>query len=165
MRPGSPPPTILSYNGKLHEGWVAEQFDRVVLDTPPTSDLLLISALAAADGVLIPFVPHHLAAVGVNQLARLFYRVATRYNPSLQLIALLPVMVNRNFTLQRKVLDELAIQFGKGRLLRGIRTNIRLAEAFAAGEPICRFAPRSPGAMDYQLLADELETVWLNNRT
>jgi len=135
-------------------------FDRVVIDTPPTLDGLLYNGLAAANGVVVPFVPHHLAEVGVKQLAKLFYQVATQHNPDLSLFGLLPIMYDRKIKLHQRVLKALGKQFGIKRVMRGIRTNIKLAEAFEAGKPIIQFAPHCPGAMDYQLMAEELEVFF-----
>ncbi len=142
-----------------------ERFSRIVLDTPPTLGAVLINALATARGVLAPFVPHHLAGVAVRQLARLFFRVATGDNPGLRHFALLPVMIDPRLKLHRRVVEGLGRQFGERRLLRGIRTSIRLAEAFEQGRPIRDFAPRSSGAMDYCLLAAELDAQWAENTT
>jgi len=139
---------------------VVDRFERIVVDTPPTLDGLLVNGLAAAHGVLVPFVPHHLARVGMRQLARLFYQVATRHNPGLRLLGLLPVMCDRHIRLHRRVLDDLGRQFGNQRILRGIRANIKLAEAFEAGQPIGKYAPRSAGGMDYRLMFHELEAVF-----
>ncbi|MFT5716806.1 MAG: chromosome partitioning protein [Oleiphilaceae bacterium] len=135
-------------------------YDRIVIDTPPTLDGLLYNGLAAANGVVVPFVPHHLAEVGVKQLAKLFYQVATRHNPNLSLFGLLPIMYDRKIKLHQRVLKALGKQFGSKRIMRGIRTNIKLAEAFEAEKPISHFAPNCPGAMDYRLMGSELETAF-----
>jgi len=137
-----------------------QYFDRIVIDTPPTLDGLLYNGLAAAHGVVVPFVPHHLAEVGVNQLANLFYQVAIHHNPNLSLFGLLPIMYDKKIKLHQRVLKALGKRFGVKRIMRGIRTNIRLAEAFEAGKPIMHFAPRCPGAMDYRLMTEELETFF-----
>lgn len=134
--------------------------DVVVLDTPPSPDPVLTAALAAADAALVPLVPHFLAGEGVAQLAERFFRVADEFNPRLTRLGLLPVMVDRRVRLQASVLEELIRQFGPERMLRGIRSDIKLAEAFAHGQPIQRYAPRSRGAMDYSLLVDELASLW-----
>ena len=144
---------------QLHGG-PGSEFDIVILDTPPSRDLLLLAALASADAVLAPLLPHPLAAEGARQLAQLFFRVASGSNPALRHLSLLPVMVSPRVRLHQEVLAELRRQFGAERLQRGIRTDIRLAEAFAAGRPINRYAPRSRGAMDYHLLADDLLLQW-----
>lgn len=137
-----------------------EQFQRVIIDTPPTLDALLLSAMVAAHGVLVPVVPHFLAEVGVRQLAKLFYQVATRYNDELRWLGLLPVMLDERLNMHRKVMKNLAVQFGKQRILRGIRSNVRLAEAFAEGKPVADFEAHCAGTMDYHLLAGELNVLW-----
>ncbi len=144
----------------LQRAGLTERFRRIVLDTPPTQDAVLFNALGTANGVLAPFVPHHLAGEAVRRLAALFYRAATRDNSRLRHFGLLPVMVDTRIRLHRRVLEGLRRQFGRDRMFRGIRNNIRLAEAFEQGCPIRLHAPRSSGAMDYCLLAGEIESQW-----
>ena len=145
---------------KLHELEQAKQFDVVVIDTPPTLDVMLLNALTACHGILVPFVPHFLAEVGVRQLADLFYKVAVTNNENLKMIGLLPIMLDKRTKLHNKVLASLVGQFGKNRMLRGVRSNIRLAEAFEQGLPVSGYAPKSAGAMDYYMLVEELEALW-----
>lgn len=139
---------------------VRQNYDRVVLDTPPSLGPVLTAAMSAAHAVVVPLVPHYLAAEGVRQLAQLFFRVASTRNPDLQLLGLLPVMVDRRVRLHGEVLADLVRQFGRQRVFRGVRTDIKLAEAFTKGQPIREYAPRSRGAMDYHVLMDELERLW-----
>ncbi|GAB6161593.1 ParA family protein [Desulfothermus naphthae] len=133
--------------------------DMVIIDTPPTLDIFMLSALVASDVVLIPFLPHFLAAVGVKQMAKLFYKVAVKYNTNLRLLGLVPVMVNKRIGMHKKVIEELTKVFGKNRMLRGIRTNVKLAEAFLAGIPVRYYAPKSAGSMDYYLLTEEIHLL------
>lgn len=142
-----------------------QHFDRIVLDTPPTLDTVLINALSVAQGIIAPFVPHHLAGVAVRQLAKLFYRIATQENPGLSHFSLVPVMLDRRLNLHQRVIGGLRHQFGKQRLMRGIRNNISLAEAFEQGLPARLYAPRSPGAMDYKLLSSEIDALWNDKPT
>jgi chromosome partitioning protein len=139
---------------------VMSRYDRIVLDTPPGRGPLLMNALAAADGVLSPVAPHHLGAEGVRQLARLFLKIGAAVNPRLELIGLTPVMVDRRLLMHRKVLEDLARQYGAEKMFPAIRSDVHLAEAFAIGKPIRAFAPRSRGALDYRLLTDAVETFW-----
>lgn len=131
-------------------------YDLILLDTPPSVDLVLLNALHAADGVLIPVVLQSLGSAGVRQLAQLFYQVATQGRPQLKVAGLVPVMCDRSVPSQERILAELAQTFGSQRLLRGIRQDVRLAEAFGVGVPIRQHAPRSRGAMDYYMLTEEL---------
>ncbi len=138
---------------------ICNEFDRIIIDTPPTLDLCLITALCAAHAIIIPFLPHFLAAIGVKQMSRLFYQTATRYNQKLKLLGLVPVMYDRRLNMHKEVIKEVTNLFGSSRILRGIRSNVRLAEAFNAGKPIRYFAPKSIGAMDYYLLCEEIEML------
>jgi chromosome partitioning protein len=131
-------------------------FDLILVDTPPSLDLLLLNALSAVRWALIPFVPHHLSGEGVKQLARLFFKVATGSNPNLRILGFLPVMQDSRIGQHRNVVGDIAHQFGAARLLPGIRTDIKLVEAFAHGQPVRSYAPKSRGAQDYALAADEL---------
>ncbi|PKU26613.1 ParA family protein [Telmatospirillum siberiense] len=135
-------------------------YDVILLDTPPSLDLILTNAMAAADGVLIPFLAHALSAEGVKQLSRLFYKMVTTVNPDLKMMGLLPVMASPRIGHHRAVIADIGRQFGADRILRPIRTDIQLAAAFAARKPIRHFAPRCRGALDYFLLADELASSW-----
>lgn len=135
-----------------------ERYDRILIDCPPSLDRLLLNALAAANWALIPFVPHPLAAEGARQLARVFFRVAMTTNTELRLLGLLPVMLDRRIGQHRRVQEQLASQFGAERLFNGIRNDIKLAEAFAAGQPAIRYAPRARGRQDYRALAEQLQS-------
>lgn len=131
-------------------------YDLVVLDTPPTLDIVSMNGMTAATHVLVPLIPHALGREGVHQLLRMIFRFANGANPALRLMGLVPVMVDGRVNLHRAILDELTRQFGEDRLFHGIRSDIRLAEAFRARQPIREFAPRSRGALDYHLLADQV---------
>lgn len=135
------------------------QFDLVLIDTPPSLSNALLSALVCSDWVLIPFIPHALSMNGIMQLSELFKEIATEHNPSLKLMGLLPVMEDRHIRLQNRVINTLSNRFGSNKLLRGIRSNIKLAEAFEQGSPIQDYSPSSRGAMDYHMLAHDLDLV------
>jgi chromosome partitioning protein len=135
-------------------------YDVIILDTPPSLDLVLTNAMAAADGILIPLQPHTLAAEGVKQVSRLFYKTVTTSNPGLKLVGLVPVMSSDRIGHHRAIIADISRQFGSERLLPPIRNDIQLAAAFAERQPIRHFAPRSRGTLDYYLLAEELANIW-----
>lgn len=135
-------------------------FNRIVIDTPPTAGACLLIAFVAATGILVPAPPDYLAAEGIRQLSQMFYRVATRYNPDLTRFAILPVRHDPGLPMHRTVMQDLERQFGRHRMLRGIRTDIALSEAFGSGQPIQVFNRHSRGGLDYHLLAEELDTAW-----
>jgi chromosome partitioning protein len=142
------------------EGFFAEDLT-LIIDTPPSLDALLLNALTAADRVLTPFIPHPLAGEGVRQLARTLFRVASGgANPQLRVLGFLPVMLDARIGQHRAVTGSVARQFGASRMLPGVRTDIKLAEAFAAGLPVRDYAPRSRGAEDYRVVADAVLARW-----
>lgn len=137
----------------LAEDAIAEQFDIVILDTPPSLDNLLLNALTAANWLLVPYVPHHLSLEGVRHLMRVLFKVKSDSNPGLQILGFLPTIVAENIRLHRTVSTEVGRQFGTLRVLAGIRNDIRLAESFMVGKPICHYAPSCRGAQDFSQLA------------
>ena len=144
----------------LGEGFL-DEFDTVLLDTPPSLDGLLLNALCAADWVLVPFVPHFLSGEGVRQLARVIFRVSSRgLNDRLRILGFVPIMVDMRVGQHRAVSAGLGQQFGAARLLGGIRNDIRVAEAFAAGQPLRALAPKSRAVADYEALARSLDGLW-----
>lgn len=150
---------------RLQQGLQAEgvlnAYDRIVLDTPPSLDGLLLNGLCAADRVLVPFVPHFLSGEGVRQLARVLLRVSTRgWNDRLRMLGFVPVMQDVRIGQHREVRDGLSHQFGANRLLPGIRTDIRVAEAFSHGKPVRIYAPKSRAAADYAELWLAVQRLW-----
>jgi chromosome partitioning protein len=137
----------------LQDPELAQRFDLVLIDTPPSLDLLLLNALSAATWVLVPFVPHPLSYEGVRQLMRVLFRVMSRQNPDLKLLGFLPMMAADHIRQHRAVTGDVARQFGALRVLGAIRNDIKLAESFSAGLPVRLYAPSSRGAQDYAALA------------
>jgi len=145
----------------LQDEGLLKSYDYIVLDTPPSLDALLLNALSAADRVLVPFVPHFLAGEGVRQLARVLFRVASRGgNEGLRVLGFLPVMLDARIGLHRSVSQGLAQQFGQARQLPGIRNDIRVAEAFAAGVPLRVHAPACRAAADYEAAVTVMLERW-----
>ena len=145
----------------LNNTGLAQAYDTIVLDTPPSLDALLLNALCAADRLVVPFVPHFLSGEGVRQLARLLYKIASAgSNENLRVLGFLPVMLDARINQHRQVSNGLGQQFGHSRMLPGIRNDIRVAEAFAAGKPLLHYAPKSRAAADYTVAVDAILERW-----
>ena len=140
----------------LEDEGVTGRYDLIVIDTPPSLDDLLLNGLCAARRVLVPFVPHHLSGEGMRSLARVLFKVASGPNPDLKLLAFLPVMLDRRIVQHKSVMDGVARQFGQGRLLSGIRTDVKLAESFGQRRPVRNYMPGCRGAADYAQAASEI---------
>jgi chromosome partitioning protein len=115
-----------------------------------------MNALCAARKVLIPFIPHPLSGEGIRNLARILFRVASGPNPDLKLLAFLPIMLDRRIGQHRSLTEGVTRQYGQGRLLTGIRTDIKLAESFAQRRPVRAYMPGCRGAEDYTVAAREI---------
>lgn len=130
-----------------------QSFDIILIDTPPSLDQLMMNALMAAHWVIVPFIPHHLSLQGIKQLVKLLYQIKMSGNSKLQLKGFLPTMANAIVKHHRAILEQVIQQFGEQRLLPALRTDIQLAAAFSAGQPVRQFAPQSRAAEDFKKLA------------
>ncbi|MFK5894218.1 MAG: ParA family protein [Pseudomonadota bacterium] len=135
---------------------IKQNFDLVILDTPPSHGAFLINAIIASDAILITFVPQTLDKTGVNKIMKLIKRHA---NKKIKL-ALLPTMTKSRIRHHNFTLASLVKNYGTSFLLKGIRAGIQLAEAFESGLPIQYYAPKSRGAYDYHMLLNELRLMW-----
>jgi chromosome partitioning protein len=141
---------------ELMRSGLSEDFEFILIDTPPSLDSLLLNALIASQYVLIPFIPHFLSIEGIKSLVRVFFKIATAENTSLKLLGFVPVMINQRIHQHRKVIELISNQFGVNRVFSGIRSDIKLVEAFENHMPVKFYAPNSRGSIDYQVLADEV---------
>ena len=139
----------LRLHQSLSDPEITSRFDVVIIDTPPSLDLLLINALCAAKWVLVPYVPHPLSFEGIRQLMRVMFRVMSKQNPDLKILGFLPMTAAAHIRQHRTVTSNVSRQFGAHRVLSGIRSDIKLAEAFAVGKPVRAYAPSSRGAQDF----------------
>jgi chromosome partitioning protein len=161
----SPRCDVRALDRLLRSPAISGRFDVVVLDTPPAYDPLLVNALAAADSVLTPIVPHALSAEGVRQFLRIFYRIATTIKPDLRMLGVLPVMYNDRIRHHRAVVEDIAKEIGAKKLLPAIRMDIQLAESFSARISGCKYVAESRGVNDYNaLVAYLIENLFIGVR-
>lgn len=135
---------------------IADRYDLVLLDCPPSASLLPTNALVASDTYLIPVVPQFLAVTGVRNLVAYAERLRHRYRRHAELLGLVLTMVDyRNRTTLENT-RRLRQEYGDRVFDVEIRVNVRLAEAPEHGRTIFQYAPDAPGAHAYRLLAEEL---------
>ncbi len=141
-------------------------FDHVIFDCPPSLGILTVNALAAVDEVYIPLQPHFLALHGVSKLLETIELVSKRINAKIKLggvvLCLYETATKLAKEIDRDVQDFLEAARGQNRpwsdahlFESRIRKNVRLAEAPSFGKSIFDYAPDSPGAFDYDALAEE----------
>ncbi|WP_179403364.1 ParA family protein [Burkholderia guangdongensis] len=139
---------------------VAEDYDFVLIDCPPTLSLLTLNGLCAAHGVVIPMQCEYFALEGLSDLVNTIKQVHANLNRDLKVIGLLRVMFDPRITLQQQVSDQLKAHFGDKVFDVVIPRNVRLAEAPSYGLPGVVFDRASRGAQAYlQFGAEMIERV------
>jgi chromosome partitioning protein len=135
---------------------VAERYDVVLLDCPPSLGHLTVMALAAADGVLVPLQCEYYALEGVTDLVATVRRVRGGVNPKLAIRGVLLTMYDDRTNLSRDVADEVRRHFADAVFETVVPRNVRLAEAPSHGQPILQYDIRCRGAEAYLSVAREL---------
>jgi chromosome partitioning protein len=133
-----------------------EKFTYVLIDCPPSLDLLTVNALAAADSVLVPIQCEYLALEGVSELLDTLMRLRRTINPSLAIEGILLTMYDDRTTLSKQVAADLRSFFGAQVFESVIPRNVRLAEAPSHGMPVMFYDIHSKGAESYIQLAKEV---------
>ncbi|SAI66827.1 chromosome partitioning protein [Bordetella ansorpii] len=128
---------------------VADQYDFVLIDCPPTLSLLTLNGLAAAHGVIIPMQCEYFALEGLSDLVNTIKRVHRNINSDLRVIGLLRVMFDPRMTLQQQVSAQLEAHFGDKVFKTVVPRNVRLAEAPSYGMPGVIYDRASRGAQAY----------------
>ena len=132
-------------------------FDRAIVDCPPSLGLLTINALVAADLVIIPVQCEYLALEGLAQLMTTIDAVRSRLNPRLNVLAIVLTMEDRRNRLSIQVADEVTRHFSSLVATTRIPRSVRLAEAPSHGQPIDVYDPSSRASKAYAELAREVE--------
>ena len=128
----------------------------IIIDCPPTLDLITLNALVASDSVLIPVQCEYLALEGVSELLDTLMRIRRTLNPTLAIEGIVLTMYDERTTLSRQVAADLRSFFGTQVFESVIPRNVRLAEAPSHGKPILFYDIHSKGAEAYIQLAREV---------
>ena len=130
-------------------------FDYIVLDCPPSLGLVMTSALAATDSVLIPTQAEYLAMDGLALITSSIDKLRAGVNPTLELNGIVFTMVNSLAKLTHDVIGEVREHFGDKVYETLIPRNVRVSEAPSMGVPVVFLDPRSKGAEAYRAFAWE----------
>ncbi len=135
---------------------VADQYDFVLIDCPPTLSLLTLNGLTAANGVVIPMQCEYFALEGLSDLVNTIKKVHANLNPDLVIIGLLRVMFDPRMTLQQQVSAQLEEHFSSQVFKTIIPRNVRLAEAPSHGLPGVVYDRASKGSQAYIAFGAEM---------
>lgn len=137
-----------------------DRYDYVLIDTPPSLNLLTLNALAASDRLLIPLQLEFFSLEGIVKIRAAVDNVRARWNPKLEILGVLPTQVNSRRRLSGEVLSALESEFA-GRVLPGISESAAIAESSGNALSIWDYDKSARGAGEYaaaaQFLREHLE--------
>ena len=135
---------------------IRDQFDFIIIDCPPSLNMLTINAMTTANTVLVPIQCEYYALEGLSQLMHTIELVQERLNPDLEMEGVVFTMYDARTNLSLQVVENVKNNLNQTIYKTIIPRNVRLAEAPSHGLPINYYDARSTGAESYQLLAEEV---------
>ena len=135
---------------------ILNEYDYMLLDCPPSLNLLTVNALTAAHTLLIPLQCEFYALEGLSQLLQTFKRIRKYLNPGLRIEGVLLTMFDKRNNLSHQVAEEAKKYFRNLVFETRIPRNVRLGEAPSFGKPILLYDITSQGAQSYLALAKEI---------
>ena len=136
--------------------WVKDLYDYILIDCPPSLNMLTVNAMTTANTVLVPIQCEYYALEGLSQLIHTVNLVKERLNQELYMEGVVFTMYDSRTNLSAQVVENVKQHFRQKVFDTVIPRNIRLAEAPSYGIPICLYDPKSAGAEAYRSLADEI---------
>ncbi|AJY48536.1 MULTISPECIES: AAA family ATPase [Halomonadaceae] len=135
---------------------VSDAYDVVLIDCPPSLNMLTVNALTASDSVLIPLQCEFYALEGLSALLDTVEQIKQNVNPDLAIAGILRTMYDKRTSLTREVDKQLRDYFGDMLLKTTIPRNVKVAEAPSHGLPVTQYARFSRGSQAYRVLAKEM---------
>ena len=135
---------------------IRDQYDFIIIDCPPSLNMLTINAMTTADTVLVPIQCEYYALEGLSQLMHTIDLVQQRLNPDLEIEGIVFTMYDARTNLSLQVVENVKNNLQQSIYKTIIPRNVRLAEAPSHGLPINVYDSRSAGAESYRLLAEEV---------
>lgn len=135
---------------------IKESYDYILIDCPPSLNVLTINAMCAADTVLVPIQCEYYALEGLSQLMHTIELVRERLNPNLEIEGVVFTMYDARTNLSLEVVENVKNNLNQNIYKTIIPRNVRLAEAPSYGMPITKYDTKSSGAESYRMLAEEV---------
>lgn len=135
---------------------VSSAYDFIIIDTPPSLNLLTLNALCASDHVLIPVQPEFFSLEGIVKIRESIEDVKSRWNPKISIIGVLPTQLSNRRKLTQEVLQTLKEELGEKLFEAAIHDNAAVAESSGHAQSVLEYDRSSRGAKDYLSAAKEL---------
>ena len=135
---------------------IRDNYDYIIIDCPPSLNMLTVNAMTTADTVLVPIQCEYYALEGLSQLLHTIELVKERLNPELEMEGVVFTMYEARTNLSFKVVENVKENLNQNIYKTIIPRNVRLAEAPSHGLPITKYDAKSAGAESYMLLAEEV---------
>ena len=145
-----------SYQLKKALEQVKEQYDVILIDCPPSLEMLTLNGLAAADGILVPVQCEYYALEGLTDLMNTLRMVKKRINPRLEIFGVALTMFDGRTNFSTQVAQEVRKHFPGKVFANAVPRNVRLAEAPSHGLPVSAYDKHSRGAEAYRAMAQEM---------
>ena len=135
---------------------VKDQYDLILIDCPPSLEMLTLNGLAAAEGILVPVQCEYYALEGLTDLMNTLRMVKKRINPRLEIFGVALTMFDGRTNFSTQVAQEVRRHFPGKVYANAIPRNVRLAEAPSHGLPVTAYDKNSRGAQAYKAMAEEI---------
>ena len=135
---------------------IRDNYDYIIIDCPPSLNMLTVNAMTTADTVLVPIQCEYYALEGLSQLLHTIELVKERLNPELEMEGVVFTMYDARTNLSLQVVENVKENLNQNIYKTIVPRNVRLAEAPSHGLPITKYDAKSAGAESYMLLAEEV---------
>lgn len=139
-----------------HVEKIRDNYDFIIIDCPPSLNMLTVNAMTTADTVLVPIQCEYYALEGLSQLLHTIELVKERLNPELEMEGVVFTMYDARTNLSLQVVENVKENLNQNIYKTIIPRNVRLAEAPSHGLPITKYDAKSAGAESYMMLAEEV---------
>ncbi len=138
---------------------LVERYRFVIVDAPSSLGILTLNGLLACSETMIPAQTHYFSVLAARQFVDVIRQMNETFGAQLSVTGLIPTMVDRRMKISAELIRDLEGEFGRNLVRPSIRLDARLADAPAKGRPIQLAAPKSNGAYDYTILADDIRVM------
>lgn len=137
-------------------GTLSKSYDYILIDCPPSLSILAVNSLYASDQVIIPMLMEVLSLQGLDQIINTIQKINSSYDKKLEVMGILPVMVDKRRKLSEEVRDYINENYDVKIFNSMIRNNVKASEAPSFGQSVIEYSPSSNSAKDYMAFAEEI---------